>query len=73
MTSTLQPISSSNASINPALCKVARETVASSIIIGSRIATGVTAPDYPTFNSTSNKVVIAPSSLTFRANAPLGW
>ena len=58
--------------MNPALCSVAREILASSITTVSSIATGVTAPDLPTFHSTSSRVVITPWSLTLCANAPRG-
>ena len=73
ITSTLQPISSPRASIYPILCRVARLTIASPMIQGDRIATGETAPDLPTFHSTSNSSVTTPACLFLRANAPRGW
>ena len=46
---------------------------ASSICIGSRIATGETTPDFPTCHSTSSNVVMTASFLIFKAKEPLGW
>ena len=54
------------------LCKVALDTLAPSISIGSRIATGETFPDFPTCHLTSSSSVTTPSCFTFFANAPLG-
>ena len=54
------------------LCKVALETVASPIIQGSSIATGETAPDFPTCHLTSSSFVTMPSCFSLRAKAPRG-
>ena len=55
------------------LCSDARETVASPIITGSNIATGDTAPDFPTCHTTSSSFVTTPVGLSYKAKAPRGW
>ena len=72
ITSILQPNSRLRASIIDLLCSVAFDTVAPSISIGSKCATGDTAPDLPTCQVTSWSVVTTPFSCTFRAYAPRG-
>ena len=49
------------------LCNVAFDTVAPSISIGSKCATGDTAPDFPTCQDTDWSVVITPVSCLFKA------
>ena len=73
MTSTLQPISRPISSMYLVLCKVALLTVAPSISTGSRIATGATTPDLPTFHFTSSRVVTTPVCICLSAYAALGW
>ena len=54
------------------LCNVAFDTVAPSISIGSKCATGDTAPDLPTCQDTLWSVVTTPFSCCLRAKAPRG-
>ena len=72
ITSIWQPSSRLRASIIDLLCSVAFDTTAPSILIGSKWATGDTAPDLPTCHVTEWSVVITPVSCFFRAKAPLG-
>ena len=69
----MQPNSKLSASMIDLLCSVALDTIAPSILIGSKCATGETAPDFPTCQLTFWSVVTTPVYCSFRAKAPLGW
>ena len=57
LTTTVSPIFIPSRSISSWLCKLARRIVTPPTNTGSNIATGVTAPVRPTWNSTSSRIV----------------
>ena len=61
-TSTVSPMRASSRAISSMLCKEALETVTPPTKTGWSLATGVTAPVRPTWNSTSSSTVLASSA-----------